>query len=153
MATVRFVGKATTLISHSAGLGGRLLSCVIPPIIPLLCILLVSLQSSIAQGGNSQPFGSITLDSAAGIVAGWAIDPAAGMSSISVDIYVDGSALPPYTGFVARVPTHDEWVSVDVAYPHFAGKHGFSYQLPRKYFDGRTHTLYVYGIHALSGFG
>lgn len=78
-----------------------------------------------------------------GDLSGWAFDPLATSTSISVDVWVDG---PMGTGshlgtFTADQPRPD----VDAAYG-ITGNHGFVIPIPSNYQDGEDHTFYSYAI-------
>ena len=77
-----------------------------------------------------------------GIASGWAQDSDAPQLSISVHVYIDG---PSGSGtFVAAVPANTPQTEP------VSGPYGFRFPIPSKYWDGHSHSLYVYGI-ATSG--
>ncbi|MDQ3098166.1 MAG: hypothetical protein M3Q44_00260 [bacterium] len=73
------------------------------------------------------------------IVSGWSRDDDTPNTPTRVDIYFDGPAggSKPGTGF----STFANLNRSDV------GKHGYNFNIPAKYKDGRTHIVYVYGIN------
>jgi len=79
---------------------------------------------------------------------GWAYDPKASSTSISVHIYVDGQVSGNFAGAVtANVSRPD----VNVAFG-ITGQHGWEWVVPSQYRNG-SHTYYIYGINVQSGGG
>jgi hypothetical protein len=79
-------------------------------------------------------------------ISGWAADPDLLFESIDVHFYLDG---PAGSGiFMGAVPTTIQRDDVNTHLgPGSAGrKHGYSFSIPRKYLDGKEHTIYAHGI-------
>jgi hypothetical protein len=89
------------------------------------------------------PIGYLDGMDANGDVRGWTLDPDSGASSTVAHFYVDGPyGTGTFAGAVnASVPRGD--VNQQTGYP---GNHGFKFNIPTKYRDGKTHSLYAYGI-------
>ncbi|MEK7615634.1 MAG: metallophosphoesterase [Patescibacteria group bacterium] len=102
--------------------------------------LSTSQPSPTPTNGNQAPIGWLdSVDN--GEARGWALDPNDTSSPINVHFYIDG---PAGTGTLAAGVTANQFRS-DV------GNHGFMWKIPTIYRDGKSHTLYVYGIDAQGG--
>jgi endonuclease/exonuclease/phosphatase (EEP) superfamily protein YafD len=90
-----------------------------------------------------EPIGSLDGVSATGLVHGWTLDPDRPAQTAQVHLYIDGPyPTGTYLGsFPANQPRPD--VNQATGYP---GNHGYTYQIPAQYADGRTHAIYAYGI-------
>jgi subtilisin family serine protease len=87
---------------------------------------------------NATPIGWLDVVDASGIARGWARDPNTPDAVIDVHFYVDG---PAGVGAFAGAAT------ANTAHPDGnIGLHGFTFSIPRRFRDGRPHTLYVHGI-------
>ena len=84
------------------------------------------------------------------VAYGWAVDPDVPGTPISVDLYLDGTA---NTGGVllTRLTANSSSPDVTRVYPTYTGNHRFVYTIPARYADGRSHTLYAYGIDSANG--
>ncbi|MDE2218459.1 MAG: peptidoglycan-binding protein [Patescibacteria group bacterium] len=90
------------------------------------------------------PVGWLDKINTAGIVSGWALDMDVPNKSIYVDGYLDGVA---GTGkYIGRILANDPRQDVNDV-NHVEGNHGFSWLIPKKFRDGKSHQLYVYGIN------
>lgn len=87
---------------------------------------------------NAAPIGWLDSVSTDGMVSGWAVDHSNSDRSIPVHIYVDDK-------FVAQVDASDARPDVNQALS-IGGAHGFHWQLPDAYRDGKPHVVSVYGI-------
>lgn len=97
-----------------------------------------ALHGSGKSYANAAPIGRLDSVSADGMVSGWAVDHSNSDRSIPVHIYVDGK-------FVAQVEAADARPDVNQALG-IVGAHGFHWQLPDSYRDGKSHVVSVYGI-------
>jgi hypothetical protein len=97
---------------------------------------------------NHAPVGYLDAISSAGVAWGWALDPDTASANIEVHFYLDGPAgRGAYIGSArADLPRPD--INRDLGYP---GDHGFNFSIPSQYRDGRTHSLYAYGIDTAGG--
>ncbi|HEX4926186.1 MAG TPA: hypothetical protein VFV50_18980, partial [Bdellovibrionales bacterium] len=77
------------------------------------------------------PIGAIEAVDANGVVTGWAVDHRAPTEHARVHVFVDGD--------------NTNGLSLDIIDANLPN-HGFSYQLPARFLDGNTHTLYVYRL-------
>lgn len=79
------------------------------------------------------------------LVAGWAQDTSDPSTAINVDFYVD---TPPTngdtSGFAGRILADNN--RPELCGPLGSCNHEFSFAVPAKYRDGKTHTLYAYGV-------
>jgi hypothetical protein len=94
---------------------------------------------------NSGVTGALESIDQNGIATGWAQDLSTLSLSIRVHLYLDGPAGRGGT-IIADIPAN-----VPRTEP-LTGPHGFRFPIPSKYWDGKPHALYVYGI-ASSGVG
>ncbi|MDP3994622.1 MAG: hypothetical protein Q8P91_02230 [bacterium] len=84
------------------------------------------------------PVGNLdSIDSAGGVVSGWAEDPDKPGTPVYIHFYVDGPA-GSTTGQFAGV--------ILANWPRQGANNGFSYTLPNRLRDGAPHTLYAYGL-------
>ncbi len=100
---------------------------------------------------QEQPKGTIDyVDCKTHRVVGWVFDPSNGNISSTAHIYVDGRA--GETGNLKIVSTNpvsrnsQDRPDVNNAY-NIVGRHGFNYLLPNSLFDGKQHSLTLYGIN------
>jgi hypothetical protein len=93
------------------------------------------------------PRGSLALVSTS-TFSGWAVDPqtpAGCAQSIDVYMYVDGPRGSGGTQVGSAI--HADIPRPDVnAYSGFLGDHGFVFEIPSNYFDGRSHSWCAYGL-------
>jgi hypothetical protein len=80
-------------------------------------------------------------------IRGWALDPESSLSAIQVHLYFDGP-YPYGRGLAVLANASRPDVIAETGY---AGAHGFDVQVPPEYLDGRTHTVYAYGIGVIPG--
>jgi hypothetical protein len=124
----------------------RNLSNCFSTILAVLVIVFVFAQTSItyAQVNTNTPVGYLEGIVDGSIISGWAADKDDVTRSIDVHVYVGGAAGASghYLGSVtANRPRNDVLVNAGIA-----GNHGFHFQIPPAYRDGREHVYYVYGI-------
>jgi MYXO-CTERM domain-containing protein len=81
-------------------------------------------------------------------IAGWAQDPDVKTTSISVRIFVD--SVPGQTGAVYYTVKADQ-NRADLAAAIGSTNHGYSFPIPAKLRDGKTHTIHVYGLDSAGG--
>jgi hypothetical protein len=92
---------------------------------------------------NANPIG--TLDSIAnGVVYGWALHPSYPESQVEIHVYIDGAY--PQGTFIGNAYTDTVRDDVNSAYA-VEGKHGFRFQIPEKYNDGKNHNIYVHAMN------
>ena len=78
------------------------------------------------------------------MLSGWALDPNDQTRSIEVHVYVDGGA--------GAGGTYIGSVNANMSRPDLTNggytstNHGYHFQIPARYHDGRPHSYYVYGI-------
>ncbi|MEP6849477.1 MAG: FG-GAP-like repeat-containing protein [Acidobacteriota bacterium] len=101
---------------------------------------------------TSSPIGYLdSADSTTGIIRGWSLDKDSPNTSNQVHIYIDGPAGQGGT-FVgetaANLPRPD--VNTTTGFP---GDHGYEFQLPQQYADGKPHKIYAHGIDVAGGNG
>ncbi len=82
--------------------------------------------------------GGVNFVSTNGLIKGIAAATGGSAEVVDVSFYMDG----PKGQGVALGQTKANLVVFDPLYP---GNHGFQFQLPNSYLDGRAHKLYVYG--------
>jgi len=84
------------------------------------------------------------------LMYGWALDPDYDTRNVEVHFYVDGAAGAGGTfagNTLADQPRPDvNKVVLNSAGNYVSGDHGFVYQLPANYADGRSHSVYAYAI-------
>lgn len=98
--------------------------------------------SPFALQNNTLPTG--TLDRIEGIsVEGWSFDPDTPDQSVTVRFYMD--APYPQGTFAGEVSTSILREDVNQA-RGVTGAHGFQWDIPPEFRDGRTHQLYAYGV-------
>jgi hypothetical protein len=87
-----------------------------------------------------------TIDSvdANGRVQGWAYAAQSSWQSVTVHAYVDGPSNAGGT-FAGAYSARANRPDVNYAFG-ITGSHGFDFNLPISYRDGKQHTLYLYGI-------
>ncbi|HAU98978.1 MAG TPA: hypothetical protein DCW55_01975 [Candidatus Pacebacteria bacterium] len=96
-----------------------------------------------AATGKSDPVGWIDLVDQEGNVVGWALDPDLPADSIDIHVYIDGPAgVGTYVGSTTAGRARNDVNEV----MKVSGMHGYYYQLPDSFFDGKTHTAFVHGI-------
>ncbi len=83
------------------------------------------------------------------IIGGWAYDPDTASSLISVHIYKDGPAGTP-GAFLLATETTGSRPDVNAAFG-ITGNHGFTITTPSSLKDGKSHTIYAYGIDSAGG--
>jgi hypothetical protein len=110
----------------------------------LICVLLALAVVTNAQA-NQAPIGCLDVVTSDGVASGWALDPDAAAQSIDVHFYLDRPAgQGTFIGFInANLPRPD--------LTGYLGNHGFNFPIPSQYRDGRTHSLYAYGIDTAGG--
>lgn len=106
----------------------------------------VSQYSSTEIGRCEEPVGTLDLISS-GVAQGWTFDGSVSSSAISVQFYVDIPAGQggSYAGYAGNAYTTQIRTDVNNLFG-ISGTHGFAWTIPAKYRDGKTHTLYAYGI-------
>jgi hypothetical protein len=96
---------------------------------------------------NTAPIGNLDDVTSSGVVSGWALDPDAPTSPISVHLYLDSpSGQSAFIGLTSANVSRTD-VNQVTGYP---GDHGFSFQLPSGILTG-NHTIYAYGIDSAGG--
>jgi hypothetical protein len=91
---------------------------------------------------NQTPIGNFdSIDS--GTALGWGLDKDSPGTNIRVHFYVDG--VSGQGAFAGQVTTYIPRPDVNTA-TGYAGNHGFSFAIPRQYYDGVVHTLRAYAI-------
>jgi hypothetical protein len=89
------------------------------------------------------PTGYLEGLNASGNASGWSFDPDTPSQSININFYVDG---PVGIGTLAgTAPANLLRADVNAAY-NATGNHGFSWNIPNQYRDGKPHKLYAYGM-------
>ena len=84
-----------------------------------------------------------------GTALGWALDPDTPTTNVTLHVYLDG---PAGTGTIISSTGKTYFPRPDVnTATGFAGNHGFSFAVPRQYYDGQNHTLYIYAIDTRTG--
>lgn len=103
-----------------------------------------------APSGSSSPIGFLDFaDSTGRVIGGWSLDKDAPYASNEVHIYIDGPAgSPNATGFVTVADKPRQDVNTVTGYP---GNHGYEFQVPEQFADGKPHTVYAYGIDVSGG--
>jgi hypothetical protein len=105
-------------------------------------------EDSVA-GNTYSPYGFLdSADSTTGIISGWSADVDSPSTSNEVHIYIDGTAGSGAQGFVVVADRPRPDVNTNANIP---GNHGFEFQLPAQYADGKPHLIYAYGIDVAGG--
>lgn len=93
---------------------------------------------------DQTPTGYVDNISPTGLINGWSADLDTPSISNEVHIYVDGDfRTGKWVGrTVANTPRPDVNTAVGIS-----GNHGFSFQIPNLYKDGKSRTYYIYGIN------
>lgn len=86
----------------------------------------------------SPPQGSFDGINADGIVFGWALDRDDPSLQVRVDVWIDGK-------YVGTAPT-DQVRNDVINVTGVPGEHGFRFQIPAKFRDGKKHTVEVFAI-------
>src|SRR3990167_3955035 len=77
-----------------------------------------------------------------GEATGWAYDPDEPKTAISVHAYIDGKAgVGTFIGSTKADKNRKDITEGETSYNHW-----YSFSIPEKYWDGKTHTIYTYGI-------
>ena len=97
---------------------------------------------------NKPVVGYIDQVASDGTVSGWAFDPDAPSQSIGVHVYIDapagqGSPVAFSQAASARPDVNNTYA--------ITGTHGFNIPIPQNLHDGKSHTMYVYGVDTTSG--
>jgi hypothetical protein len=96
---------------------------------------------------NQPPQGELEVADCTSIT-GWAYDPDAKTTSITVHVYFD--AAPGQTGAVGySVPANQS--RPDLQAKLGSSLHGFVLAVPSRFKDGRTHAVYAYGVDSAGG--
>ena len=109
-----------------------------------------AVEESAAAG--SSPIGYLDyVDSTSRIVGGWSVDRDSPYTSNTVQMYLDGPSTGSAAGIligqvVANKPRAD--VNTVAGIP---GNHGYEFEIPEQYADGKPHTIYVYGLDVAGG--
>ena len=90
-----------------------------------------------------KPTGKVEAISPQGVATGWAEDASAPDTSLSVQYYIGG---PIGKGTLVGTGTTDQFRLDINTKLNATGNHGFSFQIPSEYIDGKAHGLYVYAI-------
>src|SRR3989344_392821 len=93
---------------------------------------------------NKPPYGYAGNVRANGEATGWTYDPDEPNTAISVHAYIDGKAR--VGTFI--VSTKADKNRSDITEGETSYNHLYSFSIPEEYKDGKTHTLYTYGIDA-----
>ncbi|GEM_PF-6941616 len=93
---------------------------------------------------NRIPKGFLDIITSDGIISGWALDLNHPSDSINVHIYFDGPAGSGGT-FAGSVNTGIYRPDVNQI-EQVTGNHGFNFNVPQNYRDGRQHSVYAYAI-------
>ncbi|MGH9914634.1 MAG: hypothetical protein ACRD63_05015, partial [Pyrinomonadaceae bacterium] len=80
-----------------------------------------------------------------GSVWGWTLDPDASAQPIHVHLYFDGPAGSGRSSTFDVGPANQSRPDVNQA-TGYPGDHGYSVSIPLQYRDGRSHSVYAYGI-------
>src|SRR3989344_5367193 len=93
---------------------------------------------------NKPPYGYAGNVRANGEATGWAYDPDEPKTAISVHAYIDGKAgVGTFIGSTKADKNRSDITEGETSYNHW-----YSFSIPEEYKDGKTHTLYTYGIDA-----
>src|SRR3989344_4781643 len=93
---------------------------------------------------NKPPYGYAGNVRANGEATGWAYDPDEPKTAISVHAYIDGKAgVGTFIGSTKADKNPSDITEGETSYNHW-----YSFSIPEEYKDGKTHTLYTYGIDA-----
>ena len=96
---------------------------------------------------QQSPIGSLDTVRDDGVATGWTLDPNDQDTSGQVHFYIDGTAGTNFAGSAtANIPRGD--VNQTTGY---RGNHGFEFNIPERFKDGRPHTLYAYGLDLTYG--
>jgi hypothetical protein len=97
---------------------------------------------------NANPQGYLERIDEKGTAYGWSFDPSASTQNLEIHYYMDG---PAGLGKLIAINTANQPRSDVNSTLGVTGDHGFSYQIPSTYFDGKGHTLYAYAINVGNG--
>ena len=93
---------------------------------------------------NKPPYGYAGNVRANGEATGWTYDPDEPKTAISVHAYIDGKAgVGTFIGSTKADKNRSDITEGETSYNHW-----YSFSIPEEYKDGKTHTLYTYGIDA-----
>src|SRR3989338_3897285 len=93
---------------------------------------------------NKPPYGYAGNVHTNGVATGWAYDPDEPKTAISVHAYIDGKAgVGTFIGSTKADKNRSDITEGETSYNHW-----YSFSIPEEYKDGKTHTLYTYGIDA-----
>src|SRR3989338_5200888 len=93
---------------------------------------------------NKPPYGYAGNVRANGEATGWTYDPDEPNTAISVHAYIDGKArVGTFIGSTKADKNRSDITEGETSYNHW-----YSFSIPEEYKDGKTHTLYTYGIDA-----
>jgi hypothetical protein len=101
-------------------------------------------QNIMSQQTPNTPQGWLDSIDANGQIKGWTQDQNNLHEPTNVHIYIDEGAIPPATNFVMEVRANEPKTDIDWLAKY--GNHGFTAQIPQRFFDGQPHNVYAYGI-------
>lgn len=96
---------------------------------------------------NQQPEGWLEGLDNSNRILGWAMDPDASSHSIDVHIYEVTNGMREFAGHATTAVDRPD---VNQQF-NIAGRHGFVWDVPSRYFDGQTHVFAVYAIDTSGG--
>lgn len=110
--------------------------------------LYVKTAQSAVQLIPSVPTGHLDVADASLRVAGWSLDPDWSDRPVQIHFYVDGPAgSGTFAGHTfTRLPRPDVINYFRTEGFEYSGYHGFSFNLPARWADGASHTVYAYAI-------
>jgi YD repeat-containing protein len=103
--------------------------------------------------GTNSPVGYVdSADSTARVVSGWSADKDSPYTPNTVHFYIDG---PSGTGsgsgtYIGQTVADKQRPDVNTN-ANIPGNHGYDFQVPEQYADGKPHLIYAYGIDVAGG--
>jgi hypothetical protein len=115
------------------------------PVTPITSPAAATPTPTTPPAGQASPVGYLDVIGADSHAYGWSYDPDASSQSNTVQIYVDGPA--GSTGGIFGGQANADRPRPDVnKVRSVSGNHGFDWPIPARFLDGKSHSLYVYGV-------
>lgn len=99
---------------------------------------------------NQHPEGEVEHMDDHGVISGWAVDRDTPDQSLFIHFYLDGEVRTPTGQYFGELQTHLSRPELNARFKTLA-PHGFQFEIPLKYRDGKRHEIWVYALDSDSG--
>ena len=99
---------------------------------------------------NKAPEGEIEKMDEQGLIAGWAVDRDTPDQPLFIHFFIDGEVKSPKGQYFGELQTHLSRPELNARFKTLS-PHGFQFQIPEKYRDGKRHEIWVYALDSESG--